>query len=86
MKLCCIRSLPLLWVLHLTELNNKVVAVADSKNRDMFSDLTSPIFQKIDILKSKNQNLRQTRDLLLPKLISGEIDVSELDINKDSTI
>ena len=64
-----------------TELNNKVVAVADSKNRDMFSGLTSPIFQKIDILRSRDHNLRQTRDLLLPKLISGEIDVSELDID-----
>jgi type I restriction enzyme, S subunit len=27
-----------------------------------------------------NKNLRQTRDLLLPKLISGELDVSDLDI------
>jgi type I restriction enzyme S subunit len=29
---------------------------------------------------SKNQNLRKTRDLLLPKLISGQLDVEELDI------
>jgi len=35
--------------------------------------LTSIYAEKIDIL-------RQTRDLLLPKLISGEVDVSELDI------
>ncbi len=28
----------------------------------------------------KNTNLRKTRDLLLPRLISGDIDVSELDI------
>ena len=33
------------------------------------------------MLSEKNANLRQTRDLLLPKLISGEIDVSELDID-----
>ena len=31
----------------------------------------------------KNANLRQTRDLLLPKLMSGEIGVSELDIDID---
>jgi type I restriction enzyme S subunit len=31
-------------------------------------------------LRVKNQNLRQTRDLLLPKLISGEVDVSGLEI------
>jgi type I restriction enzyme S subunit len=32
-------------------------------------------------LTRKIENLRQTRDLLLPKLISGEIDVENLDIN-----
>ena len=32
-------------------------------------------------LVQKNVILRQTRDLLLPKLISGELDVSELDID-----
>ena len=31
-------------------------------------------------LKAKNRNLRQTRDFLLPKLISGEADVADLDI------
>ena len=28
----------------------------------------------------QNTTLRRTRDLLLPRLISGEVDVSELDI------
>jgi type I restriction enzyme S subunit len=46
-----------------------------------FEDLAEPIFGEIRVLKNKNQNLRQTRDLLLPKLISGKIDVSELDID-----
>ena len=64
-----------------TELNNKVVAVADSKTSEQFSDFTTCIFQKTEILKQRNHNLQQTRDLLLPKLISGEIDVSELDID-----
>jgi type I restriction enzyme S subunit len=31
-------------------------------------------------LQRKNTILRRTRDLLLPRLISGEVDVSELDI------
>ena len=31
-------------------------------------------------LVKKNKNLRQTRDFLLPKLISGELDVSDLNI------
>ncbi len=68
---------------HWTELNNKEVAIGDSDTRERFSDFATLIFEQIEILRQKNQNLRQTRDLLLPKLISGEIDVSELDIDID---
>ena len=68
---------------HWTELNNKEVVVADSEIRERFSDFAIPIFQQTEVLKQRNQNLRQTRDLLLPKLISGELDVSELDIATD---
>lgn len=32
-------------------------------------------------LMKKNHNLRTTRDLLLPKLISGELDVEDIDID-----
>ena len=69
---------------HWTELNIKEVVVADSETTERFSDFVIPLFQQIAMLKQKNHNLRQTRDLLLPKLISGELDVSELDINTDS--
>jgi len=31
-------------------------------------------------MNGKRHTLRRTRDLLLPKLISGEVDVLELDI------
>ena len=48
-----------------------------------FSDIVTPMLDSIRMLAMKNTNLRQTRDLLLPKLISGELDVSELDINID---
>ena len=45
-----------------------------------FEEIVEPIFSQLANLTLKNTNLRQTRDLLLPKLISGELDVSELDI------
>ena len=48
-----------------------------------FEAATEPISSELLNLTIKNANLRQTRDLLLPKLISGEIDVSELDIDTD---
>lgn len=46
-----------------------------------FEEATEPISLELANLTTKNANLRQTRDLLLPKLISSEIDVSELDID-----
>ena len=46
-----------------------------------FYEKVSPVINICHTLRLKNTNLRQTRDLLLPKFISGEIDVSELDID-----
>ena len=46
-----------------------------------FEEFADPISMELANLTMKNANLCQTRDLLLPKLISGEIDVSELDID-----
>jgi len=47
-----------------------------------FSNAIEPICDIIISLNLKNENLSQTRDLLLPKIISGEVDVSDLDINQ----
>lgn len=40
---------------------------------DTFGTLVQPLFDQKEILQTKNANLRRTRDLLLPKLISGEV-------------
>ena len=47
----------------------------------LFEQHIQSMFENIEALTKKNTNLRQTRDLLLPKLISGEVDVEGLDIN-----
>lgn len=46
----------------------------------LFRDIVLPVLTLCESLEQKNTTLRRTRDLLLPKLISGEVDVSELDI------
>jgi type I restriction enzyme S subunit len=46
-----------------------------------FSELCEIIIDQILMLLEKNANLRRTQDLLLQKLISGEVDVEKLDIN-----
>lgn len=43
-----------------------------------FAKSVRPAINLIEVLEKKNINLRAQRDLLLPKLISGEIDVSEV--------
>jgi len=40
----------------------------------------SPLFSLIKKLQQKNQVLQETRDLLLPRLISGKLDVGDLEI------
>jgi type I restriction enzyme S subunit len=47
---------------------------------NQFDLLVEPDLALVISLAKTNQTLRQTRDLLLPKLISGEVDVSELEI------
>jgi len=47
---------------------------------ERFEYMVVPMEILIEGLEKKNITLRQTRDLLLPKLISGEVDVSDLDI------
>lgn len=46
-----------------------------------FAEIITPIVGVLQSAYLRMSNLRQTRDLLLPKLISGEVDVSELDID-----
>jgi type I restriction enzyme S subunit len=43
-----------------------------------FGDATTPTAEQIHTLTRQIQNLRRTRDLLLPRLLSGQIDVEAL--------
>ena len=43
-----------------------------------FEKMANPIWSLIRNVTRKNENLRTTRDLLLPKLISGELDVTAM--------
>jgi type I restriction enzyme S subunit len=39
----------------------------------LFDETVHPVFQQIENLMLQNQKLRAARDLLLPRLMSGEI-------------
>lgn len=51
------------------------VFIPDSTISHQFNEKVSPICKQIENAITKNANLRQTRDMLLPKLIAGEVDV-----------
>jgi type I restriction enzyme S subunit len=53
------------------------VAVPPVEVREQFTAIVRPMFALIQRLHDKNLNLRATRDLLLPRLMSGEIEVGE---------
>lgn len=71
---------------HATGSAYPAVTGQDFKNADllcpsgsllsMFHDAVEPMLLNIHNLLKRNANLRQTRDLLLPKLISGDIELS----------
>lgn len=52
--------------------------IPEEEVADQFHAVVAPMLDLSETLKRKNTNLRATRDLLLPKLISGELDVSTL--------
>lgn len=47
---------------------------------DSFHAIVADMYEQRHVLSQKNANLRRTRDLLLPRLVSGEVGVEELDI------
>lgn len=51
------------------------VVIANGKVADMFSTLLADIITQQQALILQNQNLRRTRDLLLPRLLSGQVEL-----------
>ena len=42
---------------------------------ELYSEIVNPLLEECSLLRSQNQKLAQARDLLLPRLMSGEIEV-----------
>ena len=61
-------------------MKNVPAVIPDAETLAKFSDFCTPIFAQQCILEGQNQSLATLRDNLVPKLMSGEIDVSKLDI------
>ncbi len=62
-----------------TEIKNSPVWIASENINEEFNSLTEPLLTMIMNNDNENQRLAELRDTLLPKLMSGELDVSEID-------
>src|SRR5699024_9285873 len=60
---------------HWTTFKVKKVAVASIELAKRFEEKVRPLIEQKENLKKQINKLKETRDLLLPKLISGKIDV-----------
>ena len=67
-------------VAHLGDMHIKAIQIIwpTEKILDKASRILEPMAEQIITLKRQIQNLRRTRDLLLPRLLSGQIDIGEI--------
>lgn len=54
------------------------IIIPDTEVVKNYDDIVKPIFNQLQNLQLQIQTLKQTRDLLLPRLISGKLKVNEL--------
>ena len=60
-------------------LNKVSVVIPSEAEWSAFNAIVQPIFAQIRNLRAENDRLAATRDTLLPRLMSGELDVSSID-------
>ena len=53
--------------------------IPDNETLRMFSAFCKPLFQQQALLEAESRRLSSIRDALLPRLMSGELDVSDID-------
>jgi len=63
--------------LEVNRSNFKELPIIESDKVLEFNKLVEPIFSQIEALTIESETLTQTRDFLLPRLLSGEIEVRE---------
>jgi type I restriction enzyme S subunit len=64
---------------HWSPLTAKEVIIADRITAERFASMVQPMLVAQETHRKRIRNLRRTRDLLLPRLLSGQIDVEGVD-------
>ena len=63
-----------------TDFKNIPIYIPDDNLLEKFHQTVKPMFELIDQNNSENLRLSAIREVILPKLMSGELDVSEVDL------
>lgn len=71
---------------HWSDFMGKKIVAAPVELSDKYAETVGPMFHQIELMRRKIWNLRAQRDLLLPKLVSGEIDVSDIPMPDDKEV
>ena len=66
--------------LSLTTIKSLPIAVLNDTTMSNYDELISPLFSLMKNNEEENSRLSKLRDTLLPKLMSGELDVSDIDL------
>lgn len=66
--------------LSLTTIKSLPIAVLNNTTMSNYDKLVSPLFALMKNNEEENRRLSKLRDVLLPKLMSGEIDVSNIEL------
>ena len=60
---------------HFKYLKEEMIIIPSQEIADSFNNIVDPLFKRVQVLRDINRNCEQARDRLLPKLMSGEIEV-----------
>lgn len=63
-----------------TAMKSVPTVMPDADTIQLFNSFCKPVFKEQEILEAENQRLSALRDSLLPKLMSGELDVSNIEL------
>ncbi len=66
--------------LHVKAINKFEIILKDINQLSLFNDNVKPLYEKEKELMKESEILQKTRDTLLPKLMSGEIDLEDVNI------
>jgi len=68
-----------------TAINSKIVKripfiIPEKETIKMFNEIVKPIFNSIKNIQIQNQRLKEAREILLPRLMTGVIDVEKMEV------